>query len=147
MQQIITSDYPTSTMTPNFAWDDMTEINLNEYQKQEYYDESTSQFIPFSTRKKQSHDVHKSLHESIVLSNPRLNLRPKNFANEHYGYSNAFNGEDGHSDHLEPRYSSESFSQNNDVIPDPLIYSTRNQVNLIDFIGGNQRYQKHDNDI
>ena len=76
-----------------------------------------------------------------------MNLRPKHFANEHYTYSNAFNGEEGDSDHLEPRYSSESFSQNNEVVPDPFIYSARNQVNLIDFIGGNQRYQKHDNDI
>ena len=108
-------------MAPNFAWDDMTEINLNEYQKQEHYEESNPHFIPFSTRKKQCHDVNKPMHGGIILSNPRLNLRPNNFVNEHYTYSNAFNGEDCHSNNLEQRYSSESFSQDNNFIPDPLI--------------------------
>jgi hypothetical protein len=134
-------------MTPNFAWDDMTEINLTEYQKQEYYEETNPHFIPFSTRKIQCNDVHKSMHGGITLNNPRLNLRPKNFSNEHLSYSNAFNGEDCLPDNLEPIYSSESFVQDSNFIPDPLTYSTRNQVNLIDFIGGNQRYLKHDNDI
>ena len=125
----------------------MTEINLNDYRKQEYYEGSNLHFNPFSTQKMQHHDAHKSKHVCVIQSNPRLSMRPKDNANEHHTYSNDFNGEDFQTDSLEPRYSSESFSRDNSFIPEPLTYNTQNQVNLIDFIGGNQRYQRHGNDM
>ena len=123
----------------------MTEIRLDEQQKQQYDEESNSRYIPVPNRQKEYHGVHQR--GGVTLSNPKLNLQTKHFSNEHQAYLSAFNGESCHSDSIEPRYSSEGISHDNSFYPEPSIYSTANQVNLIDFIGGNQRYKMHDNDI
>ena len=125
-------------MEPEFAWDDMTEINLHENQKHDYYKDQDVKFNQYATQQKQSHQLHRG----TMLANPRLNLRSINVSNEPT-YSIAFNVENGYSSSFEPRYLSETFLQENNYNLEPMTYST-NQVNLIDFIGGNQRYQDED---
>ena len=145
-KQIITSDYPLSSMTPSFAWSDMTEANLDDHQqKQEYFDENDPHIIPFIRRQKQFHkDVQTTNLNNGCLNNPNLlHLRNKYNPHEHHMLSNTFQVEDFQANNLDTLYSSERFLQTPNLTTESAVHSS-NQVDLIDIIGASQRYRTNE---
>ena len=136
--QIITSDYPSSSMAPNFAWNDIEEDYNDHQQTREFHDGSIVHDMPFyknvQTTKLKSGDskVSKSLH-----------LRSQYDSNEQHTLSDTFHIAEFQSNDLEPRYSNQRFLQTQNLRPDALSY-TSNQVDLIDIIGASQRYRMNE---
>ena len=124
-------------MAPNFAWDELAEINLAEHHNSDSYEDNVQQFNEYPTRQRQYNKSQQYIRHAAILSNIKSESRTKHLSNEHT-YSNAYNVKDCQLANFEPRYSSELFFQEDGSNLQSSAYPV-NPVNLIDFIGGNQR--------
>ena len=144
--QIITSDYPSSTMAPSFAWNDMSEMDFNDQeQKQEYLDRNDSHFLPFGRHQnllEKNEQASKVRNKEFNNSNSE-HLRSKYHTNEHHMHPNTFHVEDFDLNGEDVTYANQRFQETQNLNLDPMAYSS-NQVDLIDIIGASQRYRTNE---
>ena len=137
--QIVNSDYPTSCLSPNFAWDDMAEISLGENQKHSRFEDNDARAIQYTSVQR----PYQELQGSAMFRNMASDYNPTTNISNEDSYSNGYKFDDFHMSHYDTRYARESFVRDNNYDPEVMTYCD-NQVNLVDVIGGNQQYRNND---
>ena len=137
--QIVNSDYPASCLSPNFAWDDMAEISLDENQKQSRFEDNDARTIQYTSAQRPYQDIQ----GSAMFRNMASEYNPTTNISNEDSYSNGYKSDDFQLSHYGTRYTRDSFLRDNNYTHEVMTYCD-NQVNLVDVIGGNQRYGNND---
>ena len=137
--QIVNSDYPTSCLSPNFAWDDMAEISLDENQKHSRLEDNDARAIQYTSVQR----PYQEIQGSAMFRNTTSHYNPTTNISHEDDYSNGCKSDDFQLSHYGTRYTRDSFLRDNNYNPEVMTYCD-NQVNLVDVIGGNQLYRNND---
>ena len=117
----------------------MAEISLDENQKQSRFEDNDARTIQYTSAQRPYQDIQ----GSAMFRNMASEYNPTTNISNEDSYSNGYKSDDFQLSHYGTRYTRDSFLRDNNYTHEVMTYCD-NQVNLVDVIGGNQRYGNND---